>query len=402
MKKLFMCLCLGACVLAGAATAADLYRVDLDSYDHARVLRESGVQPVVRLDNAYLILGETAQIKTLTLAGIHAEQLATNLSSAELALDSRRDSGNRHRFPVLFEHDDLRLLRVSPDEIGAAELQYDLIPLRTELLTFEYRPPFDPGALGKKLAALPDGLDTLIQRIEQDSLVTYLERLQAFNGRLAGSDSNYASRDWIAGKFTEFGYDSLVIDSFYHDFGSGMTSCQNVVAYKPGSVYPDHHIVVGAHRDAVMYSPGADDNGSGTVAVMEIARALAGVETEITIVFVLFDAEEFGLYGSWEYAARAYANRDNIVCMLNMDMIGYLENDHETTVYHGPDLTIPNLYNELADSLTSITGHLAGTSAYSDHYPFQQLGWPVVFVIEWEFSSVYHTYRDSTSYINYD
>ncbi|UCD94834.1 MAG: M28 family peptidase [Candidatus Zixiibacteriota bacterium] len=90
--------------------------------------------------------------------------------------------------------------------------------------------------------------------------------------------------------------------------------------------------------------------------------------------------------------------------MLNMDMIGYVTNSTRAFLYHGSDITYPQLWQHLADSLTDIgiTGYLSGTSGGSDHYPFQQNGYNVVFCIEYDFSSVYHTYRDSTTYINYN
>jgi hypothetical protein len=195
-------------------------------------------------------------------------------------------------------------------------------------------------------------------------------------------------------KFTEYGYDSVYTDNF-------MTSYYNVVATKIGSQFPDHQIVVGGHFDAVPDSPGADDNGSGTTGVLELARILADVETDMTIVFVAFDAEEIGLYGSYDYVDKAMANGDNIVYMFNMDMIGAIDNVSDVTVYHGTDVTYSNTYNWLADSLLGITGHLSGNIAASDHYPFTQQGIPATFIIEYNFSPVYHTPQDSTTYMDF-
>ncbi|MFQ5453975.1 MAG: M28 family peptidase, partial [Candidatus Zixiibacteriota bacterium] len=158
------------------------------------------------------------------------------------------------------------------------------------------------------------------------------------------------------------------------------------------------------HRDAVPDSPGADDDGSGTVAVMELARVLFDIETDMTIIFALFDAEEFGLYGSYHYAGDAFVRGDSIVYMLNMDMIAHYENNSQAKVYHGTQTGFSQLWIDLADSLTGInlTGYLYGSSGGSDHYPFSLYGWEVSFAHEYIFSTVYHSSQDSTTYVNYD
>lgn len=398
MKTLLMAI-LFVLTTVTAARAGDLYRVDVTSHEQARALRASRVTPVTRLENGYLVLVDAAGAERLAGSALKMDLLAADISLGELAVDMRPDRRNVGRFPLLFEQDGLRLFRVSPAAFADSRNQFELSPLHTELLQIEYR----AAEFGVRAPAeLPPGLDTLIERIEYDSLVSYLYRLQAFWRRTVATDSNYASREWIASKLREFGYDTVVIDSFYHEFSGVLKSCQNVVARKTGSVYPDHHIVVGAHRDAVAASPGADDNGTGTAAVLEIARALADVDVDVTIDFVLFDAEEIGLYGSWEYASRAFVQGEQIICMLNMDMIGHLTNSSEANLFYGNGTYYPLLWDQIADSLVGIHGILAGTSGGSDHYPFHQLGWPAVFLAERNFSTVYHSARDSTSYVNFD
>ena len=125
--------------------------------------------------------------------------------------------------------------------------------------------------------------------------------------------------------------------------------------YKVGTVCPHYQIVVGAHRDSYpLESPGADDDGSGTAGVLEIARVLSGIDTRMTFVFILFDAEEFGLYGSWHYASEAGLRGDSIALMLNMDMIGYYENSADAKVFYTASGACGELWRDLADSLSQI------------------------------------------------
>jgi aminopeptidase YwaD len=248
---------------------------------------------------------------------------------------------------------------------------------------------------------VPD-LDSIAALVSQDSIEAYVNRLQAYYRRVAGEDSIYAARDWIADKFIDFGYDSVYTDGFTAQVSGGMQPCYNVVAVKPGAVLPDFQIIVGGHFDGVPDSPAADDNASGTVGVMEIARVLADLETDITFVFIAFDAEEWGLYGSHHYADEAAARGDDIVLMFNMDMIAHYTNHDRGRVMHANGSIYADVWADLADSLFGITGYVSTAGGGSDHFPFKQHGYTVCFAHEYNFSTVYHSYRDSTTYMNFD
>ncbi len=391
-KKVVLSLLIGT-LLSGAVEAADLYKIVVQSKAHAERLSAVGTDPIVRVRDGYLVLADVNSIGRLEASGLEIQLLATGVQRDQLAIDGRLDRANVGKYPLVYEGDNLRLFLVDFDELSAMPEPPQLFPIGSRRPRIEFREtrPVDKTAFYQMM-----DLDSLISLISQDSLQSYTERLQAFYRRVAGTDSNYISRDWIAAKLTSFGYDSVVIDSFQNP-----NEYQNVLAYKIGSVFPNHHIIVGAHRDAVQGSPGADDNGSGTAAVMEIARILQDIETDMTFVFALFDAEELGLYGSWHYVDEAMARDDSIVYMLNMDMIAYYENSTQVKLYHGSDLTYSQLWQSLADSLVGISGVLSGNSGGSDHYPFAQNGYPVTFTIEYIFSSVYHSYRDSTAYMDF-
>jgi len=100
-------------------------------------------------------------------------------------------------------------------------------------------------------------LDSLISQVQQDSLISYTTQLQALSPRVAGTASNAVARDWLANQFVSFGYDSVVIDTFLGKDEAGQSvECHNVAAYKFGTRFPNHHVIIGAHRDAVVGSPG--------------------------------------------------------------------------------------------------------------------------------------------------
>src|SRR6185369_13008798 len=89
--------------------------------------------------------------------------------------------------------------------------------------------------------------------------------------------------------------------------------------------------LLGAHFDAVPNAPGADDNGSGTAALLEIARVLHGRTVRRTIRMVFFNLEEIGLKGSVEYV-RLYkptldAKKESLIGMVSMEMLGFYSDE---------------------------------------------------------------------------
>lgn len=99
----------------------------------------------------------------------------------------------------------------------------------------------------------------------------------------------------------------------------------NVIGVLPGMTRPDEQLVIGAHYDSVGSCNGADDNASGVAGVLEAARVLGGRRFERTLVFVCFDAEEYGNFGSTDYATRARERGDDVRGMISLEMIGYTD-----------------------------------------------------------------------------
>ncbi len=88
--------------------------------------------------------------------------------------------------------------------------------------------------------------------------------------------------------------------------------------------------------------------------------------------------------------------------MLNMDMIGWQNNNYHCNLYHGENTYYANLWDQVAYPRTNIDGHLAGSSSSSDHHPFRQNGYDVAYLSEYNFSGVYHSSSDVMSYMNLD
>ena len=378
----------------------NLYRVLIKDRGQAEVLSQSGLDALLRVSGGYLVLANPNEMALLDVSKIEYSLIATDVSRDILAMDNAHDRSNVGRYPLIYEEGGLRLFRVTPNDWKQAK---SLAPILSRDLPVIFK---ETPAVKSIPALATEGLDSILNQIRQDSLQSYVEHLQSYDGRLTGTYGDFSSAYWIAGQFAQYGYDSVVIDTFTENIYGSNTLCRNVVAYKPGTTYPYDQIIIGAHRDAAEGSPGADDNGSGTAAVMEIARVLRNIDTKMTIIFILFGAEEQGLYGAWHYARTAALAGDRIVLMLNMDMIAHYENQNDAEVYHPwYDTEFAQLWATVAATEPSIhiTTHLTpGLSSGSDQAPFYAYGYDAFWVQEYIFSTVYHEPLDSTAYMNFE
>ncbi len=387
-------------MLTGSVYSSDLYEVIINNNTQAEFLKSIKAEPLIQLDGGYLVLLDQQYLSKLQESNIEYDLVQTNILKDEIYIDGRKDKKNLEYFRPLYVFDNIRLFKIDNTSLSLSENQIELFPLRNDFLEIKYYPQKED-----KILALDMGieLDTLVAKVSQDSLDSYLHRLEAFYRRLTGTDSAYAARDWIEAKFRSFGYDSVYTDPFIGQqlWARDPVQSHNVVAVKIGTEYPDQQIVIGGHFDAVPNCPGVDDNGTGTTGTLEIARVLADVETPMTIVFIAFDSEESGLHGAYHYVNDATNRNDDIILMLNMDMIGHITNNSHANLYTGVETAYAELWDQLGSTLFGITGGLSGSTG-SDHLPFQNAGFDVIFVQEGFFSTEYHQPSDSTSYTNFE
>jgi hypothetical protein len=174
---------------------------------------------------------------------------------------------------------------------------------------------------------------------------TSVARIYGYEKALFDFDSKHITRpgNKLAAAYLFDTYKSFGYSPEYQWFaGRGALGGQtaNVIATLPGTVNPELVYVVSSHYDSVAAGPGADDDSSGTAALLEAARVLAKHPQPATIVFASFTGEEAGLLGSREFVRRAVAAGTRVVGALNNDMIGWA-NDHRldnTIRYSNPGI----------------------------------------------------------------
>ncbi len=187
----------------------------------------------------------------------------------------------------------------------------------------------------------------IIKEISADSIKRNIEKLVSFHTRHSLSDTLHpnrgigAARRWIKSELERYAEQSggrlkVEFDEFIAPAGPRIpkpVKMVNVVAVLPGKIYKDKVYIVSAHYDSrvgdaldsTSFAPGANDDGSGTSAVLELARVLSKYEFDFTIIFVLFAGEEQGLLGSRHFAKKLKDSGITVLGVLNNDIIGNTE-----------------------------------------------------------------------------
>lgn len=270
-------------------------------------------------------------------------------------------------------------------------------------------------------------VERIVNEVSAERISAIEKKLESFETRNIYSSVDDpgrgigAAREWIAAQFRA--YSPRLEVSFDKHRVKGQPKLRfnkdvelwNVVAVLKGTTEPERQVLIGAHYDSIQMvfktnddgrrtldleatatapAPGVTDDGSGTAAVMELARIMSQYSFRKTIVFVAFAGEEYGLLGSSLYAEAAKQRGDLIEGLLNNDIVGSddMENgwrsDRSVNVYSedpgdSPSRELARYVNETA------ARYLPGFDATlvfrhdrfgrgGDHSPFNALGFAAV------------------------
>ncbi len=235
--------------------------------------------------------------------------------------------------------------------------------------------------------------------------------------------------------------DKMEADSFYVRNGAAPSEVEvgdeievyNLVAERPGK--SPGYVVIAAHYDSVLISPGADDNASGVAALIELARVFSDVQLDKSVRFVAFTNEEPLMWrteymGSFRYARQMRNQGEEVHAMLSIDGMGYYS-DEEGSQHYPPPVSlfypskanfvavVSNVENRslvrravksfrdsevpLASIGAAMPPRIAGTDL-SDHSSFWQFGYPGALVTDTNYlrTAHYHRATDSPEKLNYE
>ncbi|GGC95299.1 M28 family peptidase [Undibacterium terreum] len=201
-------------------------------------------------------------------------------------------------------------------------------------------------AIEAKIQARKPEIQKIVAEISAKRIEATINKLVSFHTRHTMSDTQSdttgigAARRWIKSELERCGAGNLDVqfDSHLHPVDRRIdkpTEIVNVVATLKGTSASDRYYVVSGHYDsrvtdimnATGFAPGANDDASGTAAVMEMACVMARYKFDANIVFMTVAAEEQGLYGSGHFAQQAREKNLNIAGMFTNDIIGSSRSD---------------------------------------------------------------------------
>ncbi|OTA69138.1 Zn-dependent exopeptidase [Hypoxylon sp. EC38] len=272
---------------------------------------------------------------------------------------------------------------------------------------------------------LQSEIHPLLKDLSKDLLKEHLETFSSFHTRYYKSDYGRQSSEWllktVRDTIKEAGADKYGVKAEHFEHSWGQNS---VIATIPGQ--SNSTVVIGAHQDSinlwlpsVLPAPGADDDGSGTVTILEAFRVLLSSEDVIkgnapnTIEFHWYSAEEGGLLGSQAIFSDYEKKGRDVKAMLQQDMTGYVQGTLDAgkpesvgviTDFVDPSLTafIKKVIEEYCEIpwVETKCGY-----ACSDHASASKAGYPSAFVIESTFGDSdqhIHSTDDLIKYLSFD
>ncbi|MBI5246056.1 MAG: M20/M25/M40 family metallo-hydrolase [Elusimicrobia bacterium] len=247
----------------------------------------------------------------------------------------------------------------------------------------------------------------LVAAVTESGIRATIDKLAAFNNRYYQSETGVTASNWILARWSELA--AKIPGASVELFAHASWKQPSVILTIPGSEFPDEIVVLGGHLDSISgwgnsgaRAPGADDNASGIAVLTEAARVIAesGVRPKRTIQFMGYAAEEVGLRGSQEIAAKYSTGGKKVIGVIQFDMSNFKGTG--AGIYFLTDFVDPTLSAFTAKLATQYSGVTAFTTkcgyACSDHASWTKKGFPSAMAFEATFddsNKAIHSERDT-------
>jgi hypothetical protein len=352
-------------------------------------------------------LGDRAVLLRPAGSGMPGERVVTiSPDRLHLVVQNGRTFQQEHPdVPVLADQGRFLVVDIEPATAraltGPEQVCYALLPLPLDTTVFARAEPAEP-------TAAEPWIQTLVDRVSAGRFRMDLEKLVAYGTRFSTGSPFRAAATAARDELVGLGFVATLAPISVQ----GKPSL-NVIADRPGAgPEPRSVVLVAAHLDSinlaggpVAMAPGADDNGSGSAGLLSIARIFADHQGIDDLRLILFGGEEQGLYGSRQYVAGLEpAERERIVAVVNMDMIGARNTTEPTVLVEGGEVSRPVMDGLVAaaGTYTTLTVQTSLHPFNSDHVPFIDAGVPAVLTIEGADSANdrVHTDQDIIRYVD--
>jgi len=233
-----------------------------------------------------------------------------------------------------------------------------------------------------------------------------VKKIASFNRYTTGPQIIQA-KDFIISSLKSYGFNDIQLENYT----IGGTQRWNVITKLTGTEKPEEYYLVGAHLDSTserptQQAPGACDDGSGSVALLEIARIFKLNPPKHTMFFIWFTGEEQGLVGSTFSATRLVqqGNKNKVKLMVQMDMNAYKSPNNQHRVLLETSRTFASIVPPFENAAKTYCEDFFTSVSYnpfgSDHVPYINRGIPALLLIDVDYGRYPH-YHKSTDLPQY-
>ena len=240
---------------------------------------------------------------------------------------------------------------------------------------------------------------TIIEPLEQN-IEQIIDEITS-EPRPINSDAIQNVKEYISEYFGNLGYDKIEYQKFEYNNENNENAIvdgigENIIVTKNSSIDTTKNLIISAHYDSAEDSVGANDNGSGVAAVLELARILKDTEIPYNIKFILFSGEEKYMLGSrWYVGKLTEDERKQIIGVINIDTIAEKSNLSYMAMIEGnkrpdnaeyDDEGLKKLAelnkNSMSELFTPSDRFFLTMATNSDHYPFALVNIPAVSIVQ--------------------
>lgn len=222
----------------------------------------------------------------------------------------------------------------------------------------------------------------VVNLASQSNITTNLTQYEALGVKRRGTAALQNTLDWLKNKYLSYGYTAGQMSE--DSFANASYTCKNLILTKVGTVFPNTYVIVCGHYDSIT-GTGTNDNGSGVVTILEVARLLQNIPTEYSIKFINFSGEEDGLLGSQHYVSSVVNGttpKMDIRLVINIDEVGGVAGMINNNITCERDTGTPTTNNAASSTMTNeliacvgLYSPLSTTLSYayaSDYMPFEE------------------------------
>lgn len=272
-------------------------------------------------------------------------------------------------------------------------------------------------------ASFQDKVKPLFKNLSKNNMHDNLAKFSSFHTRYYKSDYGRQSSEWLLGQIQEIIKESGAEDVYAEPFPHSWQQ-SSIIAHVRGQT--NSTVVIGAHQDSInlwlpsiLSAPGADDDGSGTVTILEAFRAFLASDAvkngklENTVEFHWYSAEEGGLLGSQAIFSHYEKEGRDVKAMLQQDMTGFVQRTLDAGKPESVGVIVDYVDPKLTDFIKTIIVEYCDIPyvetkcgyACSDHASASKAGYPSAFVIESAFEDSddhIHSTDDNLKYLSFD